>query len=141
VYTPEQFRDEQRTNFGRLHHGTPRFVVEPRGAEDVAEVVRFAREHGLHVSTRGAAHSQSESAISRGGILLAMRSMSRILSVDLDRETVDVEGGVVWRDLVHHLKRWDLVPRVLTNNLGVTVAGTLSVATAARATTSWNWTW
>jgi FAD/FMN-containing dehydrogenase len=128
VYTPEQLRDEQLTNFGRLHHGTPRFVVEPRGADDVAAVVRFAREHGLAVSTRGSAHSQSELAISRGGILLAMRSMSRILSVDRGNETVDVEGGVVWRDLVHDLKRWNLVPRVLTNNLGVTVAGTLSVA-------------
>jgi FAD/FMN-containing dehydrogenase len=41
---------------------------------------------------------------------------------------VDVEGGVVWRDLVHHLKRWNLLPRVLTNNLGVTIGGTLSIA-------------
>ena len=128
VYTPEQFRDEQLTNFGRLHHGTPRFVVEPRGADDVRAVVRFAREQGLAVSTRGSAHSQSELGISRGGILLALRSMSRILSVDRENATVDVEGGVVWRDLVHQLKRWDLIPRVLTNNLGVTVAGTLSVA-------------
>jgi len=128
VYTPEQFRDEHLTNFGRLQHGVPRFVVEPRHAADVEAVVRFARQHGLHVSTRGSAHSQSELAISRGGILLCMRSMSRVLSVDRRNETVDVEGGVVWRDLVHHLKRWDLIPRVLTNNLGVTVAGTLSVA-------------
>lgn len=128
VYTPDQFRDEHLTNFGRIHHWTPRFVVEPRRAEDVAAVVSFARENGLHVSTRGSAHSQSELAISNGGILLSMRSMSRILAVDHEAETVDVEAGVVWRDLVHHLKRWDLLPRVLTNNLGVTVGGTLSIA-------------
>jgi len=128
VYTPDQFRDEHLTNFGRLHRWSPRFVVEPRHADDVRAVVRFARERGIAVSTRGSAHSQSELAISRGGILLAMRAMSGILSVDRRAETVDVEGGVVWRDLVHHLKRWDLVPPVLTNNLGVTVAGTLSIA-------------
>src|SRR5690606_19301404 len=51
-----------------------------------------------------------------------------ILSVDEKAETVDVESGVVWRDLTHHLKRWSLAPRVLTNNLGVTIGGTLSMA-------------
>lgn len=128
VYTPDQFVNEHVTNFGHIHHWTPRFVVEPRHTEDVVEVVRFAREHRLHVSTRGSAHSQSELAISDGGILLSMRSMNRIHHVDAEAATVDVDGGVVWRNLVHHLKRWDLFPRVLTNNLGVTIGGTLSIA-------------
>ncbi len=128
VFTPDQFVAEYLTNFGQIHHWTPRLVVRPARADDVAETIRFARAHGLKVSTRGSAHSQSELAISDGGILLDMRSLGRVLSVDQDGETVDVESGVVWRDLVHHLKRWNLFPRVLTNNLGVTVGGTLSVA-------------
>jgi len=128
VFTPDQFVNEHQTNFGRIHHWTPRFVVEPKHTQDVVETIRFAREHGLQVSTRGSAHSQSELAISDGGILLNMKSMDKILSVDEASETVDVEGGVVWRDLVHHLKRWNMFPRVLTNNLGVTIGGTLSMA-------------
>ena len=128
VFTPDQVGRDLLTNFGHIHHWTPRFVVEPKTAEDVVEVVRFARENGLTVSTRGAGHSQSQLAISQGGILLSMTSLSKILSVDRDHETVDVEGGVVWRDLAHFLKRYSLVPRVLTNNLGVTVGGTLSIA-------------
>lgn len=128
VYTPDQFLAEHLTNFGHIVHANPRFVVEPRSAEDVASVVRFAIEHRLHVSTRGAAHSQSRLAVSDGGILLSMRSLSRILAVDLPAESVDVEAGVSWRDLVHHTKRWELYPRVLTNNLSVTVGGTLSMA-------------
>jgi cytokinin dehydrogenase len=128
VYTPDQLRDEHLTNFGHVHYWTPRFLVEPKSADDVANVVKFARRHRLAVSTRGSAHSQSELAINEGGILLAMKSMDRILEVDQQNETVDVESGVVWRDLTHHLKRWNLVPRVLTNNLGVTIGGTLSMA-------------
>lgn len=128
VYTADQLAAEQLTNFGHLHHWTPRFVIEPRHAGDVAEAIRFARDNRLHVSTRGAAHSQSELAISNGGILLSMQAMGRVLAVDVDGGTVDVEGGVVWRDLVHRLKRWDSYPRVLTNNLGVTVGGTLSIS-------------
>lgn len=128
VYTPDQFLAEHHTNFGHIHHWTPRYVVEPRHAADVVEVIRFARERRLSVSTRGAAHSQSELAISDGGILLCMGSMRRILGVDLQAETVELEAGVLWRDLVHHLKRWDIYPRVLTNNLDATVGGTLSIA-------------
>lgn len=128
VYTPDHMRDAHRTNYGHIFHSTPRFLVLPKSADDVAAAISFARENGLSVSTRGAAHSQSRLGISDGGILLDMKSLSRILSVDAEVETVDVEAGVVWRDLVHHLVRWDLQPRVLTNNLGVTVGGTLSMA-------------
>lgn len=128
VYAPDQFTDEQQTNFGHIFQWTPRLIVEPASTEDVATVVRFARKSRLTVSTRGSAHSQSELGISNGGILLAMKSLDRILSVDQKGETVDLQAGVVWRNLVHHLIRWDLVPRVLTNNLGVTVGGTISMA-------------
>lgn len=128
VYTPEQFTTDQVTNYGRIFHWTPRFVVQPKGWRDVVALVEFARKHKLHVTNRGSAHSQSQLAISEGGVLLDMKSMNRILDVDQDKLTVDVEPGVVWRDLTHHLKRWGLVPRVLTNNLGVTVGGTLSMA-------------
>ncbi len=128
VYTPEQFTSDHLTNYGRIFHWTPRFVVYPASARDITSLIAFAREHGLQLTNRGSAHSQSQLAINRDGILLEMKSMNRIGSVDFESLTVDVEPGVVWRDLTHHLKRWDLVPRVLTNNLGVTVGGTVAMA-------------
>src|SRR2546422_11184190 len=60
-----------------------------------------------------------------------MSSMSRILATDRSGRagpTVDVEAGVIWRDLVRHLAPEALVPPVLTNNLSVTVGGTLAIA-------------
>ena len=119
VYTPDQFLAEHTTNFGHIVHVTPRFVVEPAGVADVVAAVRFALDHRLHVSTRGAGHSQSHLGVSDGGILLSMGSMNRILAVDEHAGTADVEGGTVWRDLVHHTKRFELYPNVLTNNLVV----------------------
>jgi len=128
VTTPDQFTAEHLTNFGHVFHATPRFVVEPRSSADVLAAIRFALDHNLPLVTRGSAHSQSRLAISEGGILLSMKSMNRVLSLDRQAQTVDVEAGIVWRDLVHQTKRHDLYPRVLTNNLGVTVGGTLSMA-------------
>jgi FAD/FMN-containing dehydrogenase len=120
--------EELTTNFGHLFRSTPRLLVEPRSAGDVAAVIRFARDEGLTVSTRGAGHSQSHLGLSDGGVLLAMESMNRVLSVDAERLTADVEGGVVWGALLERLRPLGLAPPVLTNNLNVTVAGTLSIA-------------
>ncbi len=128
VRTPDQFTSDQLQNYGRIFQWTPRFVVHPATAADIRALVAFCRAHKLFLTTRGSAHSQSQLAISSGGVLVEMSSMNRIGAVDEKNLTVDVEAGVVWRDLVHHLKKFGLVPRVLTNNLGVTVGGTLAMA-------------
>jgi len=123
-----QAHDEFVTNFGHIHNWRPRLVVKPISQEDVLEALAYARRHRQTVSTRGAAHSQSELAVSRDGILLDMKSMARILEVDAKARTVTVEAGAIWRDVVARVHRHGLLPPVLTNNLSVTVGGTLSMA-------------
>jgi FAD/FMN-containing dehydrogenase len=120
--------DEFLTNFGHVHYWRPTVVVKPTSTQDVQAALAWARRHGLTVSTRGAAHSQSELAINQGGVLLDMKSMSRILAVDAAAATVTVEPGAIWRDVVARVYRQGLIPPVLTNNLSVTVGGTLSIA-------------
>ncbi|HEU4724390.1 MAG TPA: FAD-binding protein [Candidatus Eisenbacteria bacterium] len=121
---PEEFR----SNFGHIVSATPLALIRPASADDVVATVRFARANGLHVATRGAGHSQSHLGVSDGGLLLDMRSLGRCLRLDGDARTIDVEGGAVWRDLLDATYGERLVPPVLTNNLNVTVGGTLSIA-------------
>jgi cytokinin dehydrogenase len=128
VRTPAHFTPDQLENYGRIFKWTPRFVVYPGSQRDIVTLVGLCRKNKWSLSTRGAAHSQSQLAINQDGVLLEMQAMNRIGEVDEDKLTVDVEPGVVWRDLVHHLAPRNLVPPVLTNNLGVTVGGTLSMA-------------
>jgi cytokinin dehydrogenase len=120
--------EELTSNFGHLFRSVPRLLVEPGAPGDVAAAVRFAREQGLTIATRGGGHSQSHVGISDGGILIAMASLDRVLAVDAERMTADVEAGVLWSSLVERLKPLGMAPPVLTNNLNVTVGGTLSVA-------------
>ena len=117
-----------RTNFGHIVDATPRALLRPTSVEDVVAAVRFARANGLHVATRGAGHSQSHLGVSEGGLLLDMTALGRCLALDVPAMTVDVEGGAVWGDVVRTTVTHGLVPPVLTNNLNVTVGGTLSVA-------------
>ena len=124
VCTEAAEREAVSTDFGRLIVRRPQAVVSPASAEDVARVVRFAARHSLHVATRGGGHSQSGQSLS-DQIVLDMTSLSR--DVGVRQDAVTAAAGMKWRALVEHLAPQRLSPPVLTNNLDVTVGGTLSM--------------
>lgn len=128
LITDEAGLEARATDFGRMIHRRPGAVVRPADTADVAAVLRYANEKGLKVATRGEAHSQTGQSLVEKGIVLDLTALNQVLSVDTAGLTVTCQSGVVWRNLVEHLKPLGLIPRVLTNNLGVTVGGTLSVA-------------
>jgi glycolate oxidase len=74
----------------------PDVVVKPRDAEEVAQIVRLANRRMIPVTPRGAGSGYSGGAVPmRGGILLSVERMNRILEVDADNMMVVVEPGVV----------------------------------------------
>lgn len=127
VTLEEEARRAFETDFGRWRRRLPAAVARCRSAAELAEVIRFCREHALPVAPRSQGHTQSGQSLT-AGVLLDSSAMSRILAIDEAAGWADCEGGVVWRDLVVEATGRGLIPPVLTNNLGVTVAGTTSVA-------------
>jgi cytokinin dehydrogenase len=115
-------------DFGHLVQRTPKVLVKPRSAEGVARILQYANQQSIPVSTRGEAHSQTGQSLVQDGIVIGTRELNKIGSFDTQTHSVWVGGGTVWGDLVQRLDPEGLVPRVLTNNLSVTVGGTLSVA-------------
>ncbi|MGH9353747.1 MAG: FAD-binding oxidoreductase [Terriglobia bacterium] len=134
VLTDDASRLEASTDFGRVAERKPAAVVCPASASDVAATVKFAGRHSLRLSVRGCGHSQNAQSLS-DGIVLDMRGLNRILRVDEARGQAVCQAGVTWRTLVSHLLPLGLSPPVLTNNLDVTVGGTLS--TAGLGVASW----
>lgn len=128
VTLDEGARESYRTDYGRWVFKSPGAVARPRTTEQVSALVRWCREHGVTVTPRAQGHSQSGQSINEGGVLLDITGMDEIYGIDGETLLADVQGGVVWRDLVLATNERGLVPRVLTNNLGVCVAGTVSVA-------------
>ena len=120
--------DGRSGDFGRMIVRRPGVVVRPAAAGDVAAVIRYARRRSVPVATRGEAHSQTGQSTVSGGILLDLTSLERIVAIDANAMTADCEAGVRWEELVRRTLAQGLIPPVLTNNLGVTVGGTLSVA-------------
>jgi glycolate oxidase len=78
----------------------PDIVVRPSCTEDVAGVVKLAREHKIPVTPRGAGTlGLGGSVPSKGGILMDLSSMRRIVEVDVDTLSATVEAGVTWEEL------------------------------------------
>lgn len=121
-------RKELSGDFGRMVFKTPALLIRPRGKEDIVATVTFAREKRLAVGIRGNAHTQSGQGLTDGGLLLDMTSLNKILSIEPLKRHAVCESGVKWKTLVEETLRQGLIPPVLTNNLDVTVGGTLSVA-------------
>jgi cytokinin dehydrogenase len=130
----EPDRARARSDFGRMVDRLPAAVALCHDAAEVAAVVRFCRARRIPVVPRGQAHTQSGQATSADGIVVDTSSLATIFAIDAggpegpDGPTATCGAGVVWRDLVTATLEKGLVPRVLTNNLGVTISGTLSVA-------------
>jgi len=91
----------------------PSAVVVARSAEDVATTLRVAGKHGVPVTPRGQASSGYGGSIpSRGGIVLDLSNFNRILRIDAEKQTVDVEPGVVWEELGRVLHKQGLDTRL-----------------------------
>ena len=127
VLTDDASREAVATDFGRLVVRKPAAVVRPASSQDVVSVVKFAGKHTLGVSTRGGGHSQTGQSLSEH-IVLDMAALGQVHHVDEEGGTVTCQAGLKWRSLVEQLAPQQLSPPVLTNNLDVTVGGTLSSA-------------
>ena len=74
----------------------PNVVVHPHTTEEVAAIVQLAARHGLPILPRGAGSGFTGGALPvRGGIVLVLTRMNRILEIDSDNLIAVVEPGVV----------------------------------------------
>jgi glycolate oxidase subunit GlcD len=79
-----------------LEKHMPDVVVLPRSTDEVAALVRWARAHDLPVTPRGAGTGLAGGATpERGGIVLSVNRMDRILRLDAERMFAWVEPGLV----------------------------------------------
>ena len=82
----------------------PDVAVIARSTEDVVAVMRYADEHAIPVTPRGAASGQTAASVAvEGGIVLAMNALNRVLEVDLPNMQVICEPGVVHAKLNEQL--------------------------------------
>uniref|UniRef100_A0A0E0JPE3 cytokinin dehydrogenase n=1 Tax=Oryza punctata TaxID=4537 RepID=A0A0E0JPE3_ORYPU len=131
---------EASRDFGRLTSAEPLAVFHPRGAGDVAALVKaaYGSASGIRVSARGHGHSISGQAQAAGGVVVDMSHGWRaeaaertlpVYSPALGGHYIDVWGGELWIDVLNWtLAHGGLAPRSWTDYLYLSVGGTLSNA-------------
>jgi glycolate oxidase len=78
----------------------PDAAVWPTRAEEVASVLKLANEEGFPVVARGAGTSLAGLAVpEKGGLIMDMCRMDKILEINIEDRLVVVEPGVVYADL------------------------------------------
>ena len=93
------YHHDEMTDFG-TH--APDVVVQAITTEEVSAIMKYAYEHTIPVTPRGAGTGLSGGAVPiYGGILLCLEKMNKILEWDLDTMTVVVEPGVLVMELAN----------------------------------------
>src|SRR5579863_6881001 len=88
----------------------PDAVVQPRDVTAVAETLAFANARRIPVTPRGAATGQAGGALAeRGGIVLDLSAMNRVIEVDAENLQVIAQPGVVHAELNDLLATYGLI--------------------------------
>lgn len=79
---------------------TPRYVVKPADAEEVAAVLGIATEHRIPVTARGSGSGLSAAARPRpDGLLVSFERMNSVLEIDTVNHAAVVQPGVILSEL------------------------------------------
>jgi NADH-quinone oxidoreductase B subunit len=110
---------------GWLMNTTPDAIVQPLTPEEISDLYKFAQKEKVPLVPRAAGTSGYGGAIPRkGGVVVDMRRMNKVLEVDRENLTVTVEPGISWANLQFELNRQDLDIRCYpSSGLSATVGG------------------
>jgi alkyldihydroxyacetonephosphate synthase len=99
-WIPEMWHDRGRDN------PQPDFIVHPGSAEEVARVLRIANQHRLPVTPWGGGSGSQGGALPMyRGIVLDMKRMNKVLSVDKESLTTTVETGIIAQHMEWELEK------------------------------------
>lgn len=81
----------------RMFKTMPDAVVRPDNAGEVAEIIKYCKQNSIPVVPRGAGSSGLFGAVpKRGGIVIDLTDLKKILNIDPNQETVTTEAGATW---------------------------------------------
>lgn len=90
--------DAARSAWNLVADQHPALVAQPRTAEDIAALVRFAKGHGLRVAPQGTGHAATARSSVENSVLLRTDLM-RGVEIDVRRRRARAEAGALWADV------------------------------------------
>ncbi|WP_395645478.1 FAD-binding oxidoreductase [Terricaulis sp.] len=111
---------------GRYEGSTP-FLALPASTEEVADVVRFCADAGAAITTQGGNTGLVGGQIPAGEVLLSLKRMNRIRSLDAANDSLIAEAGAVLTAVQQAAADSDrLFPLSLASEGSATIGGLIS---------------
>ncbi|AEH50444.1 FAD-binding oxidoreductase [Pseudothermotoga thermarum] len=93
---PDELERYSKDETSEIEHQTPLCVVFPTTAEEVSQIMKLANLYKVPVTPRGAGTGLSGGAVPiKGGIVLSLEKMNRIVEIDRENMVAVVEPGVI----------------------------------------------
>ena len=123
------------SDFGRIVRRIPKGIFRPQNAEEIRELIHFARKKNLKVIPQGQRHTTGGQALVEQGIAIDMSSLSSLY--EMDGTSIQAAAGARWIDVVNATLPHQRTPPVLPDFLELTIGGTLSVGGIGCQSAQW----
>ena len=111
-----------------VHEAMPQVVVRPENTEQVQKLMRYANAQKIPIIPRGAGSGMCGQVVPiKGGIIMDMKGMNRIVEINVKDGYCRVEPGVVDDDLNKALKPYGVFyPPTPASSLIATIGGEIA---------------
>ncbi len=109
----------------KMFNNVPDGVFQPKSREQIVELMEFASNESIPIIPRGAGTAGFGGSVpTKGGIVVDMVRMNRILNIDVANKTCKVEPGVIWAHVEEAVAKQNLALRLYPSSANsATVAG------------------
>ena len=109
------------------------YIVRPANTNELALVIKKCRERLIPITIRSAGTSCFSSATpSKGGVIIDMRRINKIIEVDQEKKLVKVGSGISWLNLIEALTDYGLAPKCYPTSFKTSCVGGF-IATPGKA--------
>ncbi len=97
--------DQVNDVHAQLNPTTVAEILKPDSTGDLMRGLSYAKRLGQKVSISGARHAMGGQQFGTDTTLLDMRSMNKVVALDVTSKIAEVESGIMWPQLIAHLNK------------------------------------
>ena len=122
----------------QLNKTTVHEIVSAKTFEELQALIRSSKSTGNKISISGARHAMGTQQFGTNTILVDMRSMDKVLHLDRQSKTVEVQSGITWPKLIRWLNEYAPELSIIQKQTGadeLTLGGALAANVHGRGLT------
>jgi Fe-S oxidoreductase/FAD/FMN-containing dehydrogenase len=113
---PEQIR--------KIFNNIPDGIVQPESREDIIKLMEIAQIENIPLIPRGSGTAGFGGSIpTKGGIVVDMVRMNKILEIDASKKTCKVESGTIWANIEKEIVKQGLALRLFPSSARSSTVG------------------